>query len=162
MKKTLTLFLSLIILSACKSNESKKETEAKISITNSESLQNFVTEKTFYSHSSTSEDPYYTFHNNGKFELNLKDKRSGQQRTFTGSYKASDSKYLDSGESFTYLRLAYDNPSYSDIGFFVYYDEKLVVPMSSGVSIKNEDEYGLRCKKYNITLSPDYARYSLQ
>jgi hypothetical protein len=143
--------LSLLV-GSCGSDES-------VSITNTSDLSSFLTKHNFYLESSLNESQTYSF-DGSSFKLSLKDKRSGSERSFDGSYETKSSKYSDKGTEFFYVKLVFNDKSYSDESFFVFHDGNLVEPSNNGVLDKNEDEYGLNIPEWHVTLSPDYNKYS--
>jgi hypothetical protein len=122
-------------------------------------LSSFISKHDFYQETSLNESETYSF-NGSSFKLSLKDKRSGNVRTLDGSYETKSSKYYDKGTEFFYVKLIFNDKSYSDKSFLVFHDGILVAPSSSGVKDKSEDEFGLYIPEWHVTLTPNYFKYA--
>lgn len=145
--------ITLLIFSSCSSNNSENATK-KI-----DDLPTLLTTNNFYQESALNESHTYSF--NGKtFVLTLKDKRSGDSRTFDGSYEVKSSKYSDKGNEFFYVKLLFNDNNYADKLFFVYYDGNLVKPENNGIADVNEDQYGLNIPEWHVSMAPKYNIYS--
>ena len=133
--------------------------DESVSITNTSELSSYITEHDFYEKSNINEDGTYSF-DGSSFNLSKKDKRSGNVRTFDGSYETKSSKYSDKGTEFFYVKLNFNDKNYSDESFLVFHEGNLVTPSNNGVMDKTEDEYGLNIPRWHVTLSPNYFSYS--
>lgn len=131
-----------------------------ISCTTSDiTLEQSLLEYNFYQESPLSESDEYSF-NAGTFKLEKKNKRSGEVRSFTGKYSTKKGKYSDTGESYSYLKLIFDDTNYASTQFLVFENGVLTEPYKNSRPIKNEDEYGLNTESWTVSLAPNYASYS--
>ena len=153
----LILVGSTIIIGSCGG-----ETE----LTSVSELSSYLTEHNFFQESSLSESETYSF-DGSSFMLTLKNKRSGSERTFDGSYEVKSAKYSDKGEDFLYVKLVFNDPSYADKLYLVYgYNSigeyaSLTKPDEAGVTMTvSEDEYGLSIQRSQVNLAPNYNSYS--
>ncbi len=133
--------------------------EEETSVSSTSELSSYINEHDFYKESSLNESQTYSFNGNS-FKLTLKDKRSGNERTFDGSCETKSSKYSDKGTEFYYVKLVFNDKNYSDESFFVFRDGNLVTPSNNGDMDKTEDEYGLNIPEWHVSLSPDYFIYN--
>ncbi len=124
-----------------------------------EALSEILKENDFYQESPLTESEEYSF-DGSKFTLELTNKRTNEIRRFTGSYSVLSGKYSDTGESYKYVKMIYDDSDYASTGFFVYADQMLVEPMRNGKLVKSEDSHGLNIESWNISLAPDYAHFA--
>jgi hypothetical protein len=122
-------------------------------------LEQVLLEYNFYQESPLSESDEYSFQA-GTFKLNKKNKRSGEVRSFTGKYSTKKGKYSDTGESYSYLKLIFDDTNYASTKFFVYDNGVLTEPFKDKKSVKSEDAYGLDTESWTVSLAPNYATYS--
>jgi hypothetical protein len=157
----LILVGSTIIIGSCGGETGETgETE----LTSVSELSSYVTEHNFFKESSLSESETYSF-DGSSFMLTLKNKRSGSERTFDGSYEVKSAKYSDKGEDFLYVKLVFNDPNYADELYFVYdYNSfgeyaSLIKP-SKDYNPVLEDEYGLCIKREQVNLAPNYNSYS--
>ena len=157
----LILVGSTIIIGSCGGETGETgETE----LTSVSELSSYVTEHNFFQESSLSESETYSF-DGSSFMLTLKNKRSGSERTFDGSYEVKSAKYSDKGEDFLYVKLVFNDPNYADELYFVYdYNSfgeyaSLIKP-SKDYNPVLEDEYGLCIKREQVNLAPNYNSYS--
>jgi hypothetical protein len=127
-------------------------------VSSTDNLKTLILANDFFGKSNLSEDHTLSFQNNS-FSLALNDKRSGAIRKFTGNYEVKSSKYSDNGKEFFYVKLVFEDKSWADEAFYVFYDGNLVEPSASGVLDKNEDEYGLNIPEWHVSLAPDYNIY---
>jgi hypothetical protein len=135
---------------------SEQNTNASNSV---ETLSEILQKNVFYQESPLAESEEYSF-DGSKFTLELTNKRTNEIRRFTGSYSVLSGKYSDTGESYKYVKLVYDDFDYASVGFFVFADQMLVEPMRNGKSVKSEDSHGLNIESWYISLAPDYAHFS--
>jgi len=158
----LILVGSTIIIGSCGGETGETgETE----LTSVSELSSYVTEHNFFQESSLSESETYSF-DGSSFMLTLKNKRSGSERTFDGSYEVKSAKYSDKGEDFLYVKLVFNDPNYADELYFVYdYNSfgeysSLIQPSDAESWTVLEDEYGLCIKSSQVNLAPNYNSYS--
>jgi len=150
MWKLSKIFVVLLLLVSCSDDD-----PFQIKTTND--LDEYLNQTNYYQESTLDESETFIF-SNGGFTKKYKNKRSGQERSFSGTYTIHMGKYSDNGKKFMYVRMV-GNPSYkSEFGYF---DLKHLVlceggdlcpPYENGFSINYEDEYGLKIKEYNVSL----------
>ena len=148
-------FLVSVILVFISCSEQSKNASNSV-----ESLSEILKKNNFYKKkSSLTESEKYSFEGS-KFTLELTNKRTNEIRKFTGRYSVHSGKYSDTGESYDYVKMIYDDSDYASVGFFVYADQMLIEPMRDGKLVKSEDSHGLDIKSWYISLAPDYAHFA--
>jgi hypothetical protein len=152
--RILVLFSFLNLVVSCGGEE-----QSLTVVSSKSELSNYIKEHNFYLESPLSENETYSF-DESSFKLTLNDKRSGNSRTFIGSYETKSSKYSDKGTEFYYVKLIFNDKSYSDVSFFVFRDGNLIQPSNNGILDTFEDEYGLNIPEWHVSLGPDHNIYS--
>jgi hypothetical protein len=161
-KLTQLIVLSLFIVSC--SNDDTFE------INTISDFETYLNQNNYYQESILDESQTFVF-SNGSFTKKYKNKRTGQERFFSGSYKVLNGNYSDNGKQFMYVRMVC-NPQFSNE--FGYFNLKHLVlceggnlcpPKLDGSSEFYEDEYGLKIKEYMVSLwcdEEDFSYYPIQ
>jgi hypothetical protein len=159
MKSILPILLFIVIIFGCSDDDQQV-------INSTSQLSDQISNTSYYQESVLDESETFSF-SNGNFTKTYKNKRSGQTRSFSGTYKVLEGKYTDDGERFFYVRLVGDSRYSNEFGNFNLYhlvlceSGNLCPPMENGFSVDTEDEYGLKIKHYMVSLwCDDSKRYS--
>jgi hypothetical protein len=149
MKKLLILLVVFVNVVSC--GPSIKPTSSEQSINSTSDFSAFLKENNFYC-----EEPFrdnsetYSFDDNS-FKVVYKNKRSGEIKTYDGTYEVKSGKFSDNGEGFLYVKLIFNNKGFAIIEFgndgdkFLVYDNNMLCqPTSGGACTNCEDEYGLK------------------
>lgn len=148
--KTILITLSILLIFGCSNDDS-------FEIKTTSDFDNYLNQTNYYQESTLDESETFIF-SNGTFTKKYKNKRSGQERSFSGTYEVLFGNYSDNGKKFMYVRMV-GNPQYSNE--FGYFDLKHLVlceggnlcpPYLDGFTQNYEDENGLKIKEYMVSL----------
>lgn len=157
MSKYLIFTSLLLIITSCSS------------VSDTNDLSTYLKKNTFFCEEQyLDESETYSFDGNN-FKVEYKNKRSGEIRTYDGTYEVKSGKYSDNGNEFLYVKLIFNNKDFAitQFGqdgdkFLVYDDGELCEPNSLGSCGNCEDEFGLKITSNQVVSAINSSYYKPQ